>query len=67
MTRTTLARRLTHLQLRRPLGCPACRSLPPLVILREDEPDPPGACAQCGQPYSGVRVIRIVRVERGPR
>jgi hypothetical protein len=67
VTRSQIERRLTHLQTRLPVGCPACRSLPPFIILREGEPEPPTTCGVCGCPVSGLHVIRIVRVERGPQ
>ena len=67
MTRTTLTRRLSQLQFHIPDGCPACRTGPPLVILRGDEPEPPDACPSCGQPYPFRRIIRLVRVEQGPQ
>jgi hypothetical protein len=67
MSRSALARRLTQLAPRIPTGCPACRTPPPLVILHDDEQDPPDFCSACGRPYQGIHVVRITRVERGPQ
>jgi hypothetical protein len=67
MSRSALARRLTQLGPRIPTGCPACRTPPPLMILHDEDPEPPTRCPECGRPYQGIRVVRITRVERGPR
>ena len=67
MTRAALHRRLTVLQKQVPTGCPACQTAPVIVILHDDEPEPPDTCPACGQPYPFRRVIRLVRVERGPQ
>jgi hypothetical protein len=68
MTGAALRRRLGHVRSKVPVGCPACRTPPPLVILHDgDEPEPPDVCSQCGRRLSGIRVVRIVRVERGPQ
>jgi len=66
MTRAALKRRLANVRVQVPEGCPACRVPPSIVILHGDEPEPPGACQHCGRGYPGIRVVRIVRVERGP-
>jgi hypothetical protein len=67
MSRRALERRLAGMQVRIPVGCPACRTPPPIVILHNDEPAPPEACPECGRVYPFLRVIRLVRVERGPQ
>jgi ribosomal protein L34E len=67
MTRSAMARRLASLHARVPVGCPACRTAPSLVILFDDEPDPPQVCSQCGRALTGIHVVRIVQVERGPQ
>ena len=66
MARSTLTRRLHYLQTHVPAGCSACQT-PAIVILHGDEPEPPDICPTCGQPYRFRRVIRLVRVERGPQ
>ena len=65
MTVTTLGRRVAAVRSHAPAGCAACRALPPLVVLRGDEPEPPQACPGCGT-ASTTTVVRLVRVERGP-
>lgn len=35
---------------------------PPIVILREDEPEPPAACPECGRVSSGITCVRIVLI-----
>jgi hypothetical protein len=67
MSRSRIMSRIDHVRERIPTGCPACRTPPPLVILHDDEPEPPTSCPTCGRPYQGVRVIRITRVDRGPQ
>ena len=67
MTRSALERRLSKVCAQVPEGCPACRNPPPIVILDGDTPSPPGSCPECGRVYPGIRVVRLVRVERGPR
>jgi hypothetical protein len=67
MTRSALTRRLCHLETRVPAGCPVCRTEPVIVILHGDEPEPPDICPACGQVYPFRRIIRLVRVERGPQ
>ena len=67
MVRTALGKRLNQLQAHVPGGCPACRTPPPIVILHDDDPEPPLACAQCGRPVTGIISVQIVRVDRGPQ
>lgn len=67
MTRTAFTRRLNAVRTAVPVGCPACRVPPPIVILHDDEPGPPSACQRCGRAYTGITAIRIRRVERGPQ
>jgi hypothetical protein len=66
MTTKALARRLQSIRVNAPVGCPACRVPMPIVILQDDEPEPSNHCAACGRVYEGLRVIRIVSVDRGP-
>lgn len=65
MSRTTLTRRLAQVGTRVPLGCSACRTQPQIVILHDDDPEPPMACPACGRAYPSIRVIRLVRDDRG--
>ena len=67
MSRATLNRRIKEIRSRAPEGCFACRNPPPIVILGEDDPEPPESCEQCGRVFIGMRVVRITRVERGPQ
>ncbi len=67
MRRTAIDRRLGALHARVPSGCPACRALPPLVILWEDDPDPLRNCTRCGRAMTGTTWVRLVQDDRGPR
>ena len=67
MRQAALNRRISHVRARIPAGCPACRTAPPLVILRDGDPDPPERCPHCGRPYAGLRAIRLTVVDRGPQ
>ena len=67
MPRPGLTRRLAVVRTHLPAGCPACRVPPPIVILHGDDPEPPTACEVCGRPFTGITVVRIRRVERGPQ
>jgi hypothetical protein len=66
MTRSALARRLARFETRQPAACPACRTMV-IVILFGDEPEPTPYCAGCGRPLTARRVIRLVRMDRGPQ
>ena len=63
--RAALGRRVVAVGAHVPMGCQSCQALPPLVVLRDDEPEPPAACRRCGT-ASTTTVVRLVRVERGP-
>jgi hypothetical protein len=67
MPRSLLTRRLTAVRAHVPDGCPACQTPPPIVIVQDDEPAPPGACETWGRPYTGITCVRIRRVARGPQ
>ena len=54
MTRSAVARRPAGIPAQDPDECPACRLLPPIVILHDDEPAPPDSLPQCGRVYGGV-------------
>ena len=66
MKQSAINRRISQVPERIPTSCPACRNLPPLVILQDEDPDPPMSCSRCGRVITERRIIRFVRVERGP-
>ncbi|CAA9538167.1 MAG: hypothetical protein AVDCRST_MAG49-538 [uncultured Thermomicrobiales bacterium] len=66
MRRTALGRRVGQVRSRAPGGCPACRAVPPIVILHEEDPEPAASCPDCGTARTGTTWVRITRTDRGP-
>lgn len=67
MRRGALYRRINAMHANRSQGCPECQLPMKVAIVFDDEPAPNGICLSCGRPYPGLRVVRIVQVDRGPR
>jgi hypothetical protein len=54
VVRAKTAGRIKKLRERIGEGCPACKDWPMVVILRDDDPEPPGACDRCGRVFTGL-------------
>ncbi len=64
--RASLGRRVGHIQDRAPVGCPACRTPDPIVVLWPEDPEPASSCPGCGRAATGTTWVRFVQVDRGP-